>query len=79
MQNNQERSFPAVVFLSSEAGNQNPTPLMVLAWRIVGNEFRSSMAGRASEAISRLCDFDEWENAVMAFASTDAAPDTDRR
>ena len=49
-------------------------PLMVLAWRIVGNEFRSSMAVRASEAISGLCDIDEWEKAVTAFASPDAEP-----
>ena len=41
---------------------------MVLAWRIVGNEFRSSLAGRASDEIARLCDFDEWEKAVQAFA-----------
>src|SRR5262245_54295315 len=39
-------------------------PLMVLAWRIVGNEFRSELSGRASEEIARLCDFDEWEKAV---------------
>ncbi|HEY1376615.1 MAG TPA: hypothetical protein VGF55_07465 [Gemmataceae bacterium] len=43
-------------------------PLMVLAWRIVGNEFRPELAGRASEAIAWLCDVDEWENAVEAFA-----------
>jgi hypothetical protein len=49
-------------------------PLMVLAWRIVGNEFRRSMAERASEAISGLCDIDEWEKAVMAFATADAKP-----
>jgi hypothetical protein len=43
-------------------------PLMVLAWRIVGNEFRSELSRRASEQISLLCDIDEWENAVKAFA-----------
>src|SRR5262249_26484891 len=43
-------------------------PLMVLAWRIVGNEFQSELAGRASEEIARLCDIDEWEKAVEAFA-----------
>lgn len=42
-------------------------PLMVLAWRIVGNEFRSELAGRACEEIALLCDVDEWENAVAAF------------
>lgn len=49
-------------------------PLMVLAWRIVGNEFRAAMGARASQAISRLCDIDEWENAVLAFASPAAEP-----
>lgn len=43
-------------------------PLMVLAWRIVGNEFRAALAGRASEQIALLCDLDEWEKAVEAFA-----------
>ena len=43
-------------------------PLMVLAWRIVGNEFRAALARRASEEIARLCDVDEWEKAVEAFA-----------
>jgi hypothetical protein len=43
-------------------------PLMVLAWRIVGNEFRSDLSRRASEEIAKLCDFDEWEKAVEAFA-----------
>ncbi|MGE3803357.1 MAG: DUF5063 domain-containing protein [Gemmataceae bacterium] len=42
-------------------------PLMVVAWRIVGNEFRTTMASRASDEISRLCDIDEWEKAVEAF------------
>jgi len=42
-------------------------PLMVLAWRIVGNEFRQELARRASKAIARLGDFDEWEKAVEAF------------
>jgi hypothetical protein len=42
-------------------------PLMVLAWRIVGNEFRQELAGRASQEIAKLCDFDEWEKAVEAF------------
>jgi hypothetical protein len=42
-------------------------PLMVLAWRIVGNEFKAELAGRASEAIALLCDIDEWERAVEAF------------
>ena len=41
---------------------------MLLAWRIVGNEFRSALASRASEEIARLCDVDEWEKAVEAFA-----------
>src|SRR6516165_10497583 len=34
-------------------------PLMVLAWRIVGNEFKAELAGRSSEAIALLCDIDE--------------------
>ena len=42
-------------------------PLMVLAWRIVGNEFRSSMARRASEEIAKSCDIDEQEKSVEAF------------
>jgi hypothetical protein len=42
-------------------------PLMVLAWRIVGNEFRVELSSRASEEIAKLCDYDEWENAVEAF------------
>jgi hypothetical protein len=41
-------------------------PLMVLAWRVVGNEFKAEMAARASEEISCLCDIDEWERAVEA-------------
>ena len=40
--------------------------LMVLAWRIVGNEFRAELAHRASEAIADLWEFAGWENAVMA-------------
>src|SRR5262245_38854711 len=43
-------------------------PLMVLAWRIVGNELRSQLSRRASEEIAKLCDYDEWEQAVEAFA-----------
>lgn len=43
-------------------------PLMVLAWRIVGNEYRTIMASIASDAISSLCDIDEWANAVSAFS-----------
>ena len=43
-------------------------PLMVLAWRIVGSEFRSELARRASDEIAMLCDVDEWENATEAFA-----------
>ena len=42
-------------------------PLMVLAWRIVGNEFRSELARRASDSISMLCDIDEWEAATDPF------------
>lgn len=51
-------------------------PLMVLAWRIVGNEYRAELSGRASEAIRILClcNFDEWENAVEAFASPTTEP-----
>jgi len=43
-------------------------PLMVLAWRIVGNEFKSELAAKASDAIFMHCDIDEWEKAVMGFA-----------
>ena len=42
-------------------------PLMVIAWRIVGNEFRLELAHRASEEIAQLCDIDEWQHAVEAF------------
>jgi hypothetical protein len=42
---------------------------MVLAWRIVGNEFRAELSQRASEAIASLCDIDEWERAVEVFAN----------
>ena len=53
-------------------------PLMVLAWRVVGNEFRAALSGQASEQIRRLCDIDEWENAVAAFAyPTPAGPGPD--
>jgi hypothetical protein len=48
-------------------------PLMVLAWRIVGNEFRPELARRASEEIARLCDIDEWERAVDAFSNPSTA------
>jgi hypothetical protein len=48
-------------------------PLMVLAWRIVGNEFRPALARRASEEIARLCDVDEWERAVEAFHDSNTA------
>ena len=41
-------------------------PLMVLAWRIVGNEFRNEMAQQVSDEIAMLCDIDEWEKAVEA-------------
>lgn len=44
-------------------------PLMVLAWRIVGNEFPGDAADRASREIYQLCDTDEWEHAVEAFSS----------
>jgi len=49
-------------------------PLTVLARRIVGNEFRSCASAQASEAISQLCDMDERENAVTAFAAQGAKP-----
>lgn len=45
--------------------------VMVLAWRIVGNEFKDEMAEMASNEISRLCDLDEWENATLAFRNKD--------
>jgi hypothetical protein len=48
-------------------------PLMVLAWRIVGNEFKSEMGERASEAIALLCDIDEWERAVEALVKSSDA------
>ncbi len=41
--------------------------LMVLAWRIVRNEYKSEMAKRASDEIMLLCDVDEWEHATEAF------------
>ena len=39
-------------------------PLMVLAWRIVGNELPDEMAQAAIGAIKMLCDLDESENAT---------------
>ena len=46
-------------------------PLMVLAWRIVGNEFCNDMASKATESIQALCDLDESEKATEAFAPID--------
>ena len=46
-------------------------PLMVLAWRIVGNEYKAEMASRATEAIEGLCDIDESEKATERFAPQD--------
>jgi hypothetical protein len=48
-------------------------PLMVLAWRIVGNEFKGELSQRASEEIGWLCDIDEWERAVEAIGDGSGA------
>ena len=45
--------------------------LMVLAWRIVGNECRDEMASRACNAKMMLCDIDESEKATENFRTQD--------
>lgn len=38
-------------------------PLLVIAWRIVGNEYLDELGQRAAEEIFSLCDIDEAEKA----------------
>ena len=64
----QARPSELLEFVKSypEEKAQKISTLMVLAWRIVGNEFKEEMAEIAAEQISFLCDIDEHEKATEA-------------